>query len=86
MEIEKWEPFAWEYIHAGREDIGYRIASGILQWAKKGELALDLSHWFQWTKGSFWNQAVGYSRADGIVRIAFDNGISGLPSPCKAFL
>ncbi len=67
MEIEKWEPFAWGYIHAGREDIGYRIASGILQWAKKGELSLDLSHWFQWTKGSFWNQAVGYSRADGIV-------------------
>ncbi len=66
IEIKKLEPFAWGYIHAGRDDIEYRVASGIKTWADETDLTLDLSNWFQSPLGSFGRLAVHYERASGI--------------------
>ena len=66
IDIKKWEPFAWGYIHAGRDDIEYRVANGIKTWAEETDLALELSNWFQSPLGSFGRLAVHYERASGI--------------------
>ena len=66
VNIKRLEPFAYGYVHAGREDKDYRIACGIKTWAEETDLALDLSNWFQSPLSSWYRQAVRYSRAEGI--------------------
>ena len=66
LNIRQLEPFAWGYVHAGREDKEYRIANGIKTWAEETALTFDLSNWFvaPWT--DYYRQAVRYTRAEGI--------------------
>ncbi len=66
IDIKKWEPFAWGYIHAGREDIGYRIANGMKTWAETADLPFDTKHWFVTPAAAYYRQAVRYTRAEGI--------------------
>ncbi len=60
------EPFAWGYIHAGRENKDYRIAKGMKTVAEEISVDIKTDNWFQAPLGIFWNYAVRYSRAEGI--------------------
>ena len=66
MNIKHIEPFAWGYIHAGRENKDYRIANGMRVFADELEVNINTGNWFQSPLGAFGNQAVKYNRADGI--------------------
>lgn len=66
MNIKHIEPFAWGYIHAGRENKDYRIANGMRVFADELEVNINTENWFQSPLGAFGAHAVRYSRADGI--------------------
>lgn len=66
LNVKHIEPFAWGYIHAGREDIEYRIANGMKVFADELEVDINTDNWFQSPLGAFSSHAVKYSRADGI--------------------
>lgn len=67
MNMKHTEPFAWGYIHAGREDKSYRIANGMRVFAEELSVDIDTQNWFQSPLGAFSSYAVTYGRADGIV-------------------
>ena len=60
------EPFAWGYIHSGRNDMEYRIANGMKTAADEIEVNINTSNWFQSPLGAMTNFAVRYNRAEGI--------------------
>ncbi len=66
MNMKKLEPFAWGYIHAGREHKGYRIANGMKTFADEVEVEIDTDVFFQSPLGKFDALAVHYERGDGI--------------------
>ncbi len=66
MNMKKLEPFAWGYIHAGREHKGYRIAKGMKNFADELEIEINTDEFFQSPLGKFGELAVHYSRGDGI--------------------
>ena len=67
MDMKKLEPFAWGYIHAGRDDLGYRIANGMKTFSEVFDTDIIAEDWFQAPVGRFGSYAVHYSRSDGIV-------------------
>jgi len=66
MEMKHLEPFAWGYRHSEKNDIEYRIASGIYTFAQEFEIELDISNMFVAPLGGMGRYAVNYNRADGI--------------------
>lgn len=66
MNIKHLEPFAWGYIHAGRNNIQYRIANGMKTFADELDIDINTEDWFQSPIGKFSSLAVHYSRAGGI--------------------
>ena len=66
MDMRITEPFSWGYIHAGREDKGYRTAFGMKTFSEVVELEINTEEWFQSPVGKFSSLAVHYSRGDGI--------------------
>ena len=66
INMKHLEPFAWGYIHAGRENKDYRIANGMRVFAEELSVEIDPKRWFQSPLGAFWSMAVSYGRADGI--------------------
>lgn len=66
MNIKQLEPFAWGYIHAGRENISYRIANGIKVFAEQTKLSLDTEFFFLSPLDQFTKSAVYYTRGGGI--------------------
>lgn len=66
MNIKKLEPFAYGYIHAGREDKAYRIANGMKTFADELEASINTDDYFQSPLGKFSSLAVHYERASGI--------------------
>ncbi len=66
MNMKQLEPFAWGYIHAGRENKDYRIANGMKTFADVLNVNINIDAWFQSPLGAFSSYAVHYSRSDGI--------------------
>ncbi len=66
MNMKHLEPFAYGYIHAGRESKSYRIANGMKAFADELEVTINTEAWFQSPLGKFESLAVHYSRAGGI--------------------
>ncbi len=66
MNIKKLEPFAWGYIHAGRENKSYRTANGMKTFADELEVSINTEDWFQSPLDKFSSFAVHYDRAGGI--------------------
>ncbi len=66
MDMKHLEPFAYGYIHAGRENKSYRIANGMKTFADELEVEINTEDLFQSPLGKFDALAVHYSRSDGI--------------------
>jgi len=66
MNIKNLEPFAWGYIHAGREDKEYRIANGMKVFTEELSVSIKAEDFFQAPLGAFSSYAVYYNRSEGI--------------------
>ena len=66
MNMKHLEPFAYGYVHAGRENKSYRIANGMKTFADELDVEINTEDLFQSPLGKFDALAVHYSRAGGI--------------------
>ncbi len=66
MNMKHLEPFAYGYIHAGRENKSFRIANGMKAFADELEAEINTEDLFQSPLGKFDSLAVHYSRSGGI--------------------